>query len=281
MLDVEKLMEGIQDYIARALRPLAEKIAEIEAKKPEKGADGKDGAPGKDGRDADPENIKRLVSEAVASLPMPKDGRNGCDGKDGAPGKDGKDADISHLEAHFQAKLADLSEKIAAFEQKIAAIPIPKDGRDGRDGKDGADGRDGAAISILPSIDAQRSYARGIFACHKGGLWRSTEQTNGMDGWECVIEGLHSVDLEHGAGRKFSLVFQKSAGTAEALEFELPLMIYRGVWKQGEGYETGDCVTWAGSLWHCDEANDQKPGEGKGWTLVAKRGRDGKDGHKS
>ncbi|HDK7109809.1 TPA: phage portal protein, partial [Klebsiella pneumoniae] len=32
------------------------------------------------------------------------------------------------------------------------------------------------------------------------------------------------------------------------------------------------------SLWHCDEQTQDKPGEtgSKGWTLAAKRGRDGR-----
>ncbi|MDQ0558315.1 hypothetical protein QO004_000088 [Rhizobium mesoamericanum] len=64
------------------------------------------------------------------------------------------------------------------------------------------------------------------------------------------------------------------------VELGFPVMLYRGVFKEGQPYERGDTVTWAGSLWHCDaQKTVEKPGDGsKDWTLCAKKGRDGKDG---
>ena len=44
-------------------------------------------------------------------------------------------------------------------------------------------------------------------------------------------------------------------------------------------YERGDTVTWAGSLWHCNEPTTTKPGNAqRAWTLCTKHGRDGRDG---
>lgn len=43
------------------------------------------------GADADPAETARLVGEAVAAIPRPKDGQDGKDGADGANGKDGAD----------------------------------------------------------------------------------------------------------------------------------------------------------------------------------------------
>lgn len=57
----------------------------------------------------------------------------------------------------------------------------------------------------------------------------------------------------------------------------LPTLRYRDVWKEGESYRAGDMVTWAGAMWHANEPNTVKPGDGKAWTLAVKRGRDGKD----
>ena len=37
-------------------------------------------------------------------------------------------------------------------------------------------------------------------------------------------------------------------------------------------------ATWGGSTFHCNETTTSKPGESKAWTLMVKRGRDGKDG---
>lgn len=58
-------------------------------------------------------------------------------------------------------------------------------------------------------------------------------------------------------------------------------LTYQGVFVDGKSYELGDVTTWAGSTWHCNEATESKPGDGsKAWTLMVKRGRDGKDGGK-
>lgn len=58
----------------------------------------------------------------------------------------------------------------------------------------------------------------------------------------------------------------------------LPTMQYRDVFKQGQTYRAGECVTWAGSLWHANQETSDKPGNGsKAWTLAVKCGRDGKD----
>jgi hypothetical protein len=55
-------------------------------------------------------------------------------------------------------------------------------------------------------------------------------------------------------------------------------LTYLGVFQEGKQYEVGELVTWGGSMWHCNEATELKPGEGsKAWTLAVKRGRDGKD----
>jgi hypothetical protein len=57
-------------------------------------------------------------------------------------------------------------------------------------------------------------------------------------------------------------------------------LVYCGVYVEGRTYERGDGVTWGGSFWHCNaEATTTKPGDAaKDWTLMVKRGRDGKDG---
>lgn len=54
---------------------------------------------------------------------------------------------------------------------------------------------------------------------------------------------------------------------------------FEGVYQEGKSYDFGHLVTWGGSSWHCNEPTTSKPGEGtKAWTLMVKRGRDGKDG---
>ncbi|SIT53153.1 hypothetical protein BQ8794_100044 [Mesorhizobium prunaredense] len=54
---------------------------------------------------------------------------------------------------------------------------------------------------------------------------------------------------------------------------------YKGVWDRDVAYRHGDVCTHQGSSWHCelDHAQGLQPGEGIGWKLMVKKGRDGKD----
>lgn len=58
----------------------------------------------------------------------------------------------------------------------------------------------------------------------------------------------------------------------------LPTLQYRGVFQEGTQYRAGECVTWAGSVWHAKEATTEKPGDGEtAWQLMVKKGRDGRE----
>jgi len=157
--------------------------------------------------------------------------------------------------------------------EAIAALPAAEPG------KDGENGRDALALEILPFIDEGKSYPRGSYATHNGGLWRAYEKTHGMRGWECLVDGVSGIDIQQSEQRNFTLTVSRTSGASETKSFDVPVMIYQGVFKSGQEYLPGDTVTWGGSLWHCDEQTQDKPGEAgsKGWTLAAKRGRDGRD----
>ena len=67
----------------------------------------------------------------------------------------------------------------------------------------------------------------------------------------------------------------------KSLTVRLSALTYRGVFKEGDSYTTGDTATWGGSLWVCRHDTDTKPGTGTDWQLCCKagaRGKDGKDG---
>lgn len=100
---------------------------------------------------------------------------------------------------------------------------------------------------------------------------------NGKDGKDGL--GWDNVSMEYDGDRVFKFVLQNDEERKEYL-FTSPMAIYRGVYVESKTYERGDQVTWAGSLWHADEQTSAKPGNGAGWTLVAKRGRDGRDGER-
>jgi hypothetical protein len=53
---------------------------------------------------------------------------------------------------------------------------------------------------------------------------------------------------------------------------------YLGTWADGARYEPGNFTTHDGSLWHCNRETTNRPGRDVGaWTLVCKRGQDGRD----
>jgi hypothetical protein len=115
------------------------------------GVDGPQGKPGEPGRDAEPITLEQITT-AVLAIPEtvdaavanylaanpPAAGLPGRDGTDGAPGRDGVDG-----LAGADGKSITLDDVLpvieASIEQKMAALPVPKDGRDGTDGKDGKD----------------------------------------------------------------------------------------------------------------------------------------------
>ena len=142
-----------------------------------------------------------------------------------------------------------------------------------------SDGRDALQIELEPCIDETKSYPRGTYATHKGGLWRSYQKTDGMRGWECIVDGVAGVNIQQDEERLFTISLEKASGVVEVKTFAIPVTIYRDVFKAGREYEPGDTVTWAGSLWHCNEKTADKPGEPgtKGWTLAVKKGRDLRD----
>lgn len=94
---------------------------------------------------------------------------------------------------------------------------------------------------------------------------------DGLDGF-----GFDDLSVEHDGERGFVLRFMKGERTKE-FAFELPVVLDRGVWREGDAYKAGDACTWAGSLWIAQKDTDAKPDSGDGWRLSVKRGRDGKD----
>lgn len=129
-------------------------------------------------------------------------------------------------------------------------------------------------------IDPERRYRRGTFASHKGGLWRATKTTEGMDGWECIVDGFCAVEAlqDPEDPRSIALGFMRSSGAVVQKTFNVPFVIDRGVFKEGSKYKEGDGVTWARHYWIAKQATESKPEPGPDWRLAVKGGRDGKDG---
>ncbi|QMA47774.1 phage gp6-like head-tail connector protein [Citrobacter freundii] len=205
------------------------------------------------------EAAKRAVKQAFESIPVPKDG---------------KSVTVDDLRPLVEEVVNALIPEPVGVEKLaqdlLSKIPNPEPG---------SDGRDALAIELEPFIDEKKNYPRGTYATHKGGLWRSYEKTHGMRGWECIVDGVSGVDIKQDNQRTFSISLERASGTLDVKSFNIPVTIYRDVFKSGTEYQPGDTVTWGGSMWHCNEITIDKPGEpgSKGWTLAVKKGRDLRD----
>lgn len=102
---------------------------------------------------------------------------------------------------------------------------------------------------------------------------------NGAPGENGKTFTLDDFDIEQYAdGRTFKFCFTQG-DYMHSFEFAFPIVLDRGVWKEGTPYEAGDAVTWAGSLWIAQRGTDAKPDtDDSGWRLAVKKGRDGRDG---
>lgn len=205
-------------------------------------------------------DIGQMVKDAVADIPVPE-----------APALPDIDAMIQKSVAAIHLPQPDpLPDIEQMVKDAVSLLPQPKDGTDGEDGKDALQ------LEIAPEINAEKSYPRGTYAIHLGGLWRSYQKTTGMNGWECLVDGISEIDISQSEERSFTVSAVKSSGEKTEKTFSVPVMIYRDIFSEGEKYQPGDSVTWGGSVWYCCEETVDKPGESgsKGWKLAVKRGRD-------
>jgi integrin beta 3 len=285
MLDPKAIAEAtakiVREHVEKATAPLVQRIAELEARSPERGAPGADGLNGKDGRDGkdvDPAQIasfvERAVAEAVAGIPAPERGEPGAAGERGADGQDGKDADPEHVRTLIDEAVA----------KAVAALPAPPvgergtDGAPGERGATGDNGKDGAGIADL-LIDRDGA----LIATFTDGRMKSLGRVEGRDGAQGVpgVDGVDGVGFDdmtfaHDGERGFVLRFSRGEKTKE-FPFAVPVVLDRGVFREGAAYQKGDGATFGGSFWIAQTDTAEKPGVGEDWRLAVKRGRDGKD----
>jgi len=215
-------------------------------------------------------DLKQMVSEAIASMdiPHPKEPEPLPD----IPALIERAVSEYPMPEPEPVQLPDFEQLVSdAVKKAVSEITLPEPNK-------GEDGRDGLQIEVMPEIDVSKSYPRGTYALHNGGLWRAYQKTAGMSGFECVVNGLDDIHIDVNDDRHFTVSLSKSNGQVEEKSFDLPVMIYRDVYQPGRKYVPGDCVTFAGSLWHCFEETSDRPNEAgsAGWRLAVKRGRDGR-----
>ncbi len=210
------------------------------------------------------------------------------------------------VESFPMARMAELAEQIATLNEnqatfatrhELAAIVLPKGdkgedgisikGDKGEDGVSikgdkGEDGRDALELQVHGSIDPTKSYPRGHYASHMGGLWRSVRKTDHLKGapaecgWELLVDGVASVEFEQTDERNLTIRSIQASGTVKELPIYLPVPVYRGVYSGDSLYLKNDCATFGGSIWMALEDTQTKPGTGPEWKLAVKAGRDGR-----
>jgi hypothetical protein len=199
---------------------------------------------------------------------------------------------LSEVDARMEALPApkvtpeELAPLIAESVSKaVSALPRAKDGEPGLAGPAGpagAAGRDGINIAGV-MIDRQGELVVTLSNGEQKSLGcvigrDGTDGAPGKDGADGF--GFEDIDCSYDGDRKLLLSFALGDRTKQ-FEFDLPIIVYRGVYKSGEAYKAGDSVTWGGSLWIArkDTAAEPETKEANNdWQLGAKRGREGKPG---
>lgn len=209
MLDWKRLIDGVHDYMERALAPLAQRISALEMREPERGEKGERGDRGEQGPEGPPGERGEKGTDGERGEQGPR-GERGADGVSPTP-----EQVASALEPQLAKWALDFERRAQdVLQRAIDRMPAPKDGRDGRDGingKDGADGRDGLgfddmrvelsgergfALVFERGADARRfefalpamiyrgvyregqKYQRGDVATFGGSLWHCNEDTD-------------------------------------------------------------------------------------------------------
>lgn len=256
----KEIVAVVKGFVADELKPIVKRLDDLEQQL-------KSLPTPKDGKDADPETVAEIVKGQVQS-------------------------DLAEIRATIEAwstpepDLEIIRGVVeTAVSEAISAIPVPKDGKDGRDGVDGKDG--------LPGERGEKGECgvgvAGAFIERDGSL--AVTLSNGEVknlGQVCGKDGAAGQDGKDGIGfDDLDLVEEPSGLSLKFIKgdivksFPLPVVIDRGVFRDGQTYQKGSGVTWGGRYWIAQETTSDKPDGGKSWRLAVNKGRDGKDAKKA
>lgn len=191
----------------------------------------------KDGKDVDLGEVTHMVVEAVSALPPAKDGQSVTA------------EDVAPLIASEVAKA-------------MASIPLPKDGPTAED-----------VAKMLEGKFAEWAlgFERKADALFQRAIDRMPTPEPGKDGRD-----FGDVDFSYDGARGITMRYQKDGEPVEQT-YRMPVVIDAGFFKEGEGYEKGDGVTFGGSYWIAQKDTAAKPEIGsEDWRLAVKKGRDAK-----
>lgn len=306
--ELSALARSVKAVIRESLAAIGERIDTLEKRFTEipAGPRGEKGEPG----DSGPVGPKGESGESIrgekGDSGVPGDpgarGDKGEIGLTGDPGQRGERGDKGDPgERGLPGLPGDKGERGEKGEQGEAGLTVVgekgadgKDGRDGRDGiavsgkdgRDGNDGRDALQIDPLPAIDPAKSYPRGTYAEYSGGTIRAFRNTVPITGtlqdagWSVMCDGESVFEVVQAADlRTFTFKRTLTSGRTFQCTFKMPVVISRGIFKDGTEYSMGDSVVWDNSTWTCQvESTKAKPGTSPDWLMSARKGGEGKPG---
>lgn len=259
----EQVVGIVRDYVARETASLRAdldaaktRIAELEQRElvlPEKGERGETG---ERGRDADPEQVRQMVCEAVAALPLPERGERGLTGERGdtGPAGVGMTGFAINRDGDLLATLSDGT--MHNLGQVVGRDGAP--GEKGDPGIPGERGKDGTSVDDIHIVQV--------------GTTMEVKFVAGDTAYVCEVELPRGEQGERGLDGEAGQPGERGERGPEAYVGEA-----RGLFDASAQYRKLDVVSFNGSEWRakCDD-----PGElpGEGWMLSAGRGKRGEKG---
>jgi hypothetical protein len=287
MLDVQKFVGELHDYIGRALSPLAARIKALEDRAPERGEAGPKGERGADGERG------QQGERGVA-------GEKGDTGEAGPAGKDAAPVDLEALADRVVAKLLESGriktltslEAAEAVAEHFKTNPV----REGKDGRDGADGKDGAAGERGPQGERGEKGADGagiadtlidrdgvLVATYTDGRMKALgpvvgkDGRDGKDGADGV--GLEDMEPEYDEAAHQVVLRFGVAGKRKELRYHAGGVHHGGYWREGTKAKRNETWTRGGTTFIAKCDTDCEPSrDSEHWLIFASKGRDGQDG---
>lgn len=153
------------------------------------------------------------------------------------------------------------------------------DGNDGRDGKDGEKGADGVGLAGA-LIDREGSLVVTLTNGEVKSLGSvvGKDGANGDDGRDGF--SLEQFSAERDEDGTVTLKFADEH-VSKTYQFNIPVVQYRGYWREGRKCAEGHAITHNGSLWIAKRDTCAEPSAkaADDWYLAVLKGRDGRDGY--
>lgn len=263
----DEVITAVKGYVERAYAKLEAKVEDriktIEDRpipKGEKGDQGERGEQGEQGSAGADGTVgpRGEAGERGEKGESGERGERGMDGADGKPGERGETGERG--EKGDPGERGERGEQGPPGRDGADGAPGPigergEKGIDGRDGLEGPPGKDALQIEVLPDIDPEKKYRRNTYAAFKGGMIRSFRATDPITkdlesaGWHVVMNGIESAESSMD-GKTLNITVKMTDGRSFVQKTLVPVVVYRGIYRDDEEYDLGDMVTRDGCTWH-------------------------------